>query len=431
MSNINSTIRVKDNQGNINTVYPITTINNVEGLQTALNAKQGTISDLSTIRSGATAGATAVQPSSLVDIVNNGAKNLLSIPTLTATESGVILDHYNISPIPAGTYMFYGEATNLNFSEFVFYDNNGTEVAKFYPGATANKFTLTGTATQIKVTVNISSGSSTLKSMVCTEADWKISQQFVPFALPNTILTQLEAEDRAALAEVVDSGEKNHLENNGTFKTESGVVFTVNDDLSVTLSTDAGGATARAVLSISSGYLKNNWVGEILSGVFANSPAGVSIYGAYSNDGINETSHIEITNAKPTDIIANYAYIRFYVIVASGTTLTTATTVKPMLCDTVVYAVSPAYVPFKRLYLPAIQKNNVTSGSIDDVKENTFACYSSNVTNLPTSNDFYVETTIYKSYLALQRAYRLDSPRAYIRVKNSNVWSTWSEITNA
>lgn len=59
--------------------YDDTEISNaVSSLQTQLSAKQDTISDLSTIRSGAAAGATAVQPSALAAVATSGSYNDLS-----------------------------------------------------------------------------------------------------------------------------------------------------------------------------------------------------------------------------------------------------------------------------------------------------------------------------------------------------------------
>lgn len=59
--------------------YDDTEISNaVSSLQTQLSAKQDTISDLSTIRSGATAGATAVQPSALAAVATSGSYDDLS-----------------------------------------------------------------------------------------------------------------------------------------------------------------------------------------------------------------------------------------------------------------------------------------------------------------------------------------------------------------
>lgn len=60
------------------------TLSNQTDLQTALNAKQATISDLSTIRSGASAGATAVQPAALQTALNGKADVDLSNVSTTS-----------------------------------------------------------------------------------------------------------------------------------------------------------------------------------------------------------------------------------------------------------------------------------------------------------------------------------------------------------
>lgn len=57
------------------------------GVYTSLSGKQATISDLTTIRSGAALGATAVQPGDLATVAASGSYNDLSdtptIPTIT------------------------------------------------------------------------------------------------------------------------------------------------------------------------------------------------------------------------------------------------------------------------------------------------------------------------------------------------------------
>lgn len=79
-----------DNTSDLN--KPIST-----ATQTALNSKQNTISDLATIRSGASAGATAVQPADLATVATSGSYNDLSNkptiptvnnPTITFTQGG-------------------------------------------------------------------------------------------------------------------------------------------------------------------------------------------------------------------------------------------------------------------------------------------------------------------------------------------------------
>ena len=65
-------------------------------LQTALNYKQDLISDLSNIRSGAEAGSTAVQPSSLSTVATSGNYNdLIDKPTFNYP-SDIIQDQSSI-----------------------------------------------------------------------------------------------------------------------------------------------------------------------------------------------------------------------------------------------------------------------------------------------------------------------------------------------
>lgn len=69
-------------------------------------------------------------------------------------------------------------------------------------------------------------------TMICTAKEWAISQKFVPYALPNSDLTYLEAEDRAALAEEIDAGAKNKAQTNTfTIDTDDGYLLGHKADL--------------------------------------------------------------------------------------------------------------------------------------------------------------------------------------------------------
>ena len=65
------------------------TLSNQTDLSSALNSKQGTISDLETIRSGATAGATAVQPTAIVDMATKTWVSQKDYATNTALTNGL------------------------------------------------------------------------------------------------------------------------------------------------------------------------------------------------------------------------------------------------------------------------------------------------------------------------------------------------------
>lgn len=73
--------------GNYDTHIADTTIHVTAADKTAWNGKQDAISDLSTIRSGAAAGATAVQPGSLATVATSGSYNdLTDKPTIPAAQ---------------------------------------------------------------------------------------------------------------------------------------------------------------------------------------------------------------------------------------------------------------------------------------------------------------------------------------------------------
>lgn len=100
MSNLNSTIRVKDNQGNVNNLYPKTLISNVEGLQTALDGKVSTVSGkglstndyttteknkLAGIASGATANIGTVTQVKVGSTAYNPSSGVVSLPAYPTT----------------------------------------------------------------------------------------------------------------------------------------------------------------------------------------------------------------------------------------------------------------------------------------------------------------------------------------------------------
>ena len=101
-------------------------------LSTGLSGKQDTISELATIRSGASAGATAVQPSDLASVAISGSYNDLSNkPTIPAAQvnsdwnatSGVarILNKPTIPTVPANVSAFTNDAGYITSSALTGY----------------------------------------------------------------------------------------------------------------------------------------------------------------------------------------------------------------------------------------------------------------------------------------------------------------------
>ena len=122
-------------------------------IDTKLSGKQDTISDLATIRSGASAGATAVQPSDLSTVATSGSYNDLSNkPTIPTVNNGTLTIQKNGTNVATFTANQSGNATanisvptktsditnDSNFTTKSYVDNEITNVVEIAEGKTKN-----------------------------------------------------------------------------------------------------------------------------------------------------------------------------------------------------------------------------------------------------------------------------------------------------
>lgn len=148
----------------------------------------------------------------------------------------------------------------------------------------------------------------------------------------------LEAEDRAALVELVDSGAKNLLIYSGTTGEIDGVTFTVNADGSVTAN---GQATANVVFQISSAdYVNTSW---IVSGC----PSSGSL-NSYCIQVRNENNNVLVSEYGEgrvlTDALSNVKY-KIVIRIANGYTADNLV-FRPMICTKAAWNISQAFVPY-------------------------------------------------------------------------------------
>lgn len=239
-----------ENKADKSTTYTKTEVD------TALSAKQDTISDLATIRSGATLGATAVQPV---------PGKSLSTNDFTDAEKTKLDDH-----------------------------------------------------------------------VVDTSNPHQVTKTQVGLGNVDNVAT------KDAIAELIDSGAKNLIQNAATSRTENGVTFTVNTDGTVTLTGTASATIWFPIMtnmSIDAGtYTISNGLTDDTARVIISTTNSLSsrIFDS------NESGYI----TKTVDAISGVtAYLR----VASGK-ITNGIIVKPMLCTKAAGGISQEYVPYRPNY---------------------------------------------------------------------------------
>lgn len=198
------------------------------GVKTALDGKQDSISDLASIRSGAAAGATAVQPAeletdqqrqdaieaedraALVELVDGGAKNTLpnnavSTSIFTHNSDGTVTVNGEVGTSNRYCVIYEGAPPESGTGKWIFSgcpSGGSTTTYRLFlqdmsSGTASTIVALTGVGdyqavevdlsgmTQIRCQIvayaNYTANSVVFSPMLCTKAAWDISQAFVPY----------------------------------------------------------------------------------------------------------------------------------------------------------------------------------------------------------------------------------------------------------
>lgn len=416
------------------------------------NAKQNAIDDLSTIRSGATAGATAVQPaelnnyvpnSSLVEVVDNGAKNLAIRNSDSKTNTGYFFTDTasNSLYIPSGSdvhiYFEYTKTAGTQAS-FQFCNANGDVISStsvYTPSAdTSGTISVDKTLSQDVYGYNCyyngnSSSTITITNlMICTKSQFGISPAYEPYALGNQILTP-------ELIELCDSGAKNLCPNDNWVNSSGSpsVTFTVGTDGSVNI-TKSSTTSSAVFLSISGVALTSgtsyicDYSGSNTSVIFyLRDSAGTTTYGS------SET-HTPFT--VPSTANTYRAMIRL------SESYTGTIKVYPMICSLAAWNVSHKYVPYRpnwdlvgksvaTVNKIALDTSNTYQVDINSIISTSYMVIKSGSTNFPsgvTGQYSFLRTDAYDGSTARQELTLSDTSDMYVRTRSGGQWHEWKKL---
>lgn len=297
--------------------------------------------------------------------LNRTGKNLLDTPSVTISTRTWNTDSDGYITAADTT----GDARALNYDNCQYYchlrsgtyklvvdiktaSSNGSAIAAIYSktgtistnnlqnktGVQVYEFTIS-TEDDYGVLTKLYAGS--WRMMICEADMYAKDSSYVPYSLPNYDLTRLQAEDRAALAEEIDAGAKNLLNNslaNGTVS--QNVTATVASNGSFTLSgtastnTDAtfpliSNTQFKAGTYVGTGCPKNGDIAKYRIDYVVNDSTVYRDYG----DGVEFT----LTSA---------ANVRAQAVVYRNTAAPSGTWY-PMLCTKAAFGVSNKFVPYR------------------------------------------------------------------------------------
>lgn len=287
--------------------------------QAALNAKQDTISDLETIRSGAASGSAALQQSDITSSYSssgtspiNGAAVAAAIGTLDVAEQGGDGKYIKSISETDGKIAVVVETMDTAPTDgSVKAVTSGGVQAALAGKQAALTFDSTPTANS---TNPVTSGG------VKTDQDRQDA---------------LEAEDRAALAELIDSGAKN-LCLTFTDAAYTNLTFVVGTNGAVSVSGTAPATIAkRSTTTLSSGtYILSGGVSEQCRLDVRNAGTNIVLIADTGS-----TAELELQSETAVDIC---------ILVAKGATV--SETIYPMLCTKAAWDISQEYVPYRPSY---------------------------------------------------------------------------------
>lgn len=275
--------------------------------------------------------------------------------------------------------------------------------------------------------------------MICHEEAWNLSHDIELYGAPNSDLTVLEAEDRAALADEIDAGAKNLLNpvnvtegTNAAWYSATGTVTQTVTDTKTWLDMRVkfyNNTTYVVAIPLETVYVKQNglWYIEFTK----NSTFNILRVG---HNGSKQDFNILIN-------VSNLENGKHYVFSCNILQCVQASGFysfnQLMLCTKAAFGVSKAFIPYRPSYddalfvlcerAPKSTDSTKSGGSMDDFDSGCVLC-TSNVTGGPKQAYGYVRTRVYDSNCVLQQAFYPVDNTAYQRCKWAGTWSAWKQF---
>jgi len=209
-------------------------------------------------------------------------------------------------------------------------------------GNGSDVFTMSGTGYALGIRFAAGTYTNVIFSpMICTKADWDISQEYSPYALSNPELT-------ASAIEVVDNGAKNKLPITVSSQVVGEAVFTVNADNSISVYTTATTTALRSITLVQATDNLYVYSTDIVSGVPSTDKDVVIQFG------IGTSGNIKNVEPSVGYIAAGASgYMRYMqLIIRSGVSIpqTKPLIFKPMICTKAAWDTSQSYQPYRPSY---------------------------------------------------------------------------------
>lgn len=427
----------------------------------AWNGKQNAIPDLQTIRNGAAAGATAVQPDALATVedqamyaVTRTGKNCAVFPethtvgSITFTcdiVTGYItssasndprawnLANRNISwSLPAGTYIVYAEAPDTNSARVEGYVFNGDTIVESIAVAVGGTNTVEITLTTSgSIGLELKPRTDKVRYMICPKSVFDTDPTYQPPSLTNVTITP-------ALIEQVDGGAKNKC--NWAAATENyhqSCSWTKTDTNLTVTSTGSWGHVRYAIGTLPKGDYVLSVKISSYSAESATCKLGIgSDAGSLVTISGNGTVSMNFTLA--SDSAVN---LYFYANWNSGSYANTYVASEIMVSTKAAYTVSQKFVPYAMTnyeltqYTDGLKISDTlkTSGSLDDIKYTSFLKATSDVVGKPEgiTSSCIVRTSFPMNDRTggLQEIWTPgSSSAAYYRVCWGSQWGPWVRL---